>query len=264
MSPVRTDPLGSARATTRASTADPRCATARRMPARRASCSGTSSTMSQVFKNLFVTASCCERPLRHSTRTTVGTTGGQMPWRTKTVMSAAASGLRRRGEIRLRSPVPVGSRRPACVPGSSDFLCDGLGLGYCRVVRCSDLGDELIDVASRLLKQGLTSKLGLHGPTQQVRGRQTSVLDRPIEVVWEVDLHPGHTPTLRLHEEWVEYDLLLRSCESTAAERDQIDGAERHRALRPGQALADIREADLAYARGDVVRGIEAVRQLRG
>ena len=28
-------------------------------------------------------------------------------------------------------------------------------------------------------------------------------------------------------------------------------------------ALADIREADTAYARGDVVRGIDAVRQLR-
>jgi antitoxin YefM len=28
-------------------------------------------------------------------------------------------------------------------------------------------------------------------------------------------------------------------------------------------ALADIREADEAYARGDVVRGVEAVRQLR-
>jgi prevent-host-death family protein len=29
------------------------------------------------------------------------------------------------------------------------------------------------------------------------------------------------------------------------------------------QALADIREADAAYTRGDVVRGAEAVRQLR-
>lgn len=29
------------------------------------------------------------------------------------------------------------------------------------------------------------------------------------------------------------------------------------------EALADIREADAAYARGDVVRGVEAVRQLR-
>lgn len=29
-------------------------------------------------------------------------------------------------------------------------------------------------------------------------------------------------------------------------------------------ALADIREADQAYARGDVVRGVEVVRRLRG
>lgn len=29
------------------------------------------------------------------------------------------------------------------------------------------------------------------------------------------------------------------------------------------EALADIREADAAYARGDVIRGVEAVRQLR-
>jgi len=29
------------------------------------------------------------------------------------------------------------------------------------------------------------------------------------------------------------------------------------------QALADIREADAAYSRGDVVRGADAVRQLR-
>jgi antitoxin YefM len=29
------------------------------------------------------------------------------------------------------------------------------------------------------------------------------------------------------------------------------------------EALADIREADAAYAQGDVVRGVEAVRQLR-
>jgi antitoxin YefM len=28
-------------------------------------------------------------------------------------------------------------------------------------------------------------------------------------------------------------------------------------------ALADIREADAAYARGDVIRGVDAVRQLR-
>jgi prevent-host-death family protein len=33
--------------------------------------------------------------------------------------------------------------------------------------------------------------------------------------------------------------------------------------LRDPQALADIREADAAYARGDVVRGADAVRELR-
>lgn len=33
--------------------------------------------------------------------------------------------------------------------------------------------------------------------------------------------------------------------------------------LNDAQALADIREADAAYARGDVTRGVEAVRRLR-
>jgi antitoxin YefM len=33
--------------------------------------------------------------------------------------------------------------------------------------------------------------------------------------------------------------------------------------LRHADALADIREADEAYARGDVIRGAEAVRRLR-
>ena len=34
--------------------------------------------------------------------------------------------------------------------------------------------------------------------------------------------------------------------------------------LGDSDALADIREADAAYARGDVVRGVDAVRGLRG
>jgi PHD/YefM family antitoxin component YafN of YafNO toxin-antitoxin module len=33
--------------------------------------------------------------------------------------------------------------------------------------------------------------------------------------------------------------------------------------LSDAQALADIREADAAYASGDVVRGVDAVRRLR-
>jgi prevent-host-death family protein len=34
--------------------------------------------------------------------------------------------------------------------------------------------------------------------------------------------------------------------------------------LSDSEALADLREADAAYARGDVVRGVDAVRGLRG
>jgi prevent-host-death family protein len=34
--------------------------------------------------------------------------------------------------------------------------------------------------------------------------------------------------------------------------------------LSDSDALADIREADAAYQRGDVVRGVDAVRHLRG
>jgi antitoxin YefM len=34
--------------------------------------------------------------------------------------------------------------------------------------------------------------------------------------------------------------------------------------LSDSEALADIREADAAYARGDVVRGVGEVRRLRG
>lgn len=33
--------------------------------------------------------------------------------------------------------------------------------------------------------------------------------------------------------------------------------------LSDSEALADIREADAAYARGDVVRGVDAARRLR-
>ena len=51
---------------------------------------------------------------------------------------------------------------------------------------------------------------------------------------------------------------ILISPEDLAQLEETID------VLSDAQALADIREADQAYARGDVVRGVEAVRQLRG
>ena len=60
LSPVRTVPPGSARATTTASTADPCRARRRSSAARRAVLSVTTASMTQVLRNLFVVES---RPL---------------------------------------------------------------------------------------------------------------------------------------------------------------------------------------------------------
>ena len=102
MSPVSIVPPGSAVATTIASTADPFRAAARRAAARRARCWGRSSRSSQILRNRLVSAPVRWRPLRHSTRTTEGTSGGQIPSSLRTEMIAAASWLCR--ESRLTPP----------------------------------------------------------------------------------------------------------------------------------------------------------------
>ena len=78
-SDVSTVPPGSANATTSASTAEPRRARRRSRAARRATDSGITCAISQVFRNLFPLASRPAWPWRHSTKTTDGTLGGQSP-----------------------------------------------------------------------------------------------------------------------------------------------------------------------------------------
>ena len=75
---VNTAPPGSADATTIASTADPCPALVLRRAARRARGSTSSSAISQVFSNRLTGASA-GLPVRHSTRTAEGTTGGHSP-----------------------------------------------------------------------------------------------------------------------------------------------------------------------------------------
>lgn len=90
-SDVKTEPPGSAQATTRASIADPRRADVRREAARRARRSGMSSTTSQVLRSRFAEASRAASPCNASISTGVGTTGGQRPSVRSAARSAAAA-----------------------------------------------------------------------------------------------------------------------------------------------------------------------------
>src|SRR5262249_20669911 len=76
--------------TTTASTAEPRLARPRISAARRARASESTTSTAHAFRNLFVEASRSGRPVRHSTSTALGTTGGQSPLAVNTLMSAAA------------------------------------------------------------------------------------------------------------------------------------------------------------------------------
>lgn len=81
-----------------------------------------------------------------------------------------------------------------------------------------------------------------------------AVRDHLSEVIDRVEHHHERvTVTRNGHEAAV-----LISPDDLAEMEETID------VLSDPDALADIREADRAYARGDVVRGVEAVRHLRG
>jgi len=80
-----------------------------------------------------------------------------------------------------------------------------------------------------------------------------TVRDHFSEMVERVELHHERVTVTRNGREAA----VLISPDDLAALEETID------VLSDPQALADIREADAAYARGDVVRGADAVRNLR-
>ena len=124
---VSTVPPGSAKATTVASTAEPRPAWARNAPALRASPSGRSSMMTQILRNRSTIVSVRGRPDSDSTRTIEGTTGGQIPSFLNAATSVAA--FRSRSDRRLTAPE---SRTNRFIPPRSQALGRGCGV---RVLR---------------------------------------------------------------------------------------------------------------------------------
>jgi len=83
-------------------------------------------------------------------------------------------------------------------------------------------------------------------PLRQIRDHLSEVVDRVEQEHERVTLTRNGRPAA-----------VLISPEDLAQLEETLD------VLGDPEALAEIREADAAYARGDVVRGVEAVRALR-
>jgi len=76
-------------------------------------------------------------------------------------------------------------------------------------------------------------------------------------------LRAGLLDRVEHHHEWVSTTRNGREAAVLISPEDLAQLEETVSAVSDASALADIREADVAYARGDVLRGIAAVRDLR-
>lgn len=197
-SEVNTVPPGSAAATTIASTADPRRALVRRLAARRALARGRDSRTSHVFNKLLVLASRRGSPVRLSTSTSDGTSGGHAPSLRSAVSNAAVS--RDRRDRQLTPPesktTSATSARRRLGTGSvvADPAGDGLCAGHLIPCRLTHLGNQVRDVGIGGRQQILPAYLGAYGLLQELGRREPTGFHLCVEIVGQVHLKARHTP----------------------------------------------------------------------
>ena len=130
-SEVRTEPPGSAMATTSESIADPLRACLLSRAARRANPSGISSITSQVFSNRLAKTSRAASPFSASIITGVGTTGGHRPlaWSSRMKEPATRDRSERR-EMAPESSTSNSAGRPFGSAGEPESQCPGSGVVF--------------------------------------------------------------------------------------------------------------------------------------